>query len=148
MLTKIISFAMAVASKGFTNKSIDLPTKQLRALSCFGSGDIAPCHHIKKSKNSKYYYCGACGCGDKEKTWLLKEQNEYAKLDYPVLSCPLKMPGFTNYDPNHYTSESKQRKLAIEHFDPENLKFIPVTVNSNAVIDKTMEDLNKILKNS
>lgn len=148
MLSKIMSFAMSVASKGLTNKTIDLPTKQLRALSCFGYSDISPCHHLKKSQSSHYFYCGGCGCGDKQKTWLLKEPNEYSKLDYPILNCPLKMPGFTNYDPNFYTPQSKDRKDKITNFDSENLKYIEVTVNSNPLIDKAMDDLNKITKNS
>jgi len=148
MFSKIMSFAMSVASKGLTNKTIDLPTKQLRALSCFGYSDIPPCHHLKKSQSSQYFYCGGCGCGDKQKTWLLKEANQYSKLDYPVLNCPLKMPGFTNYDPNFYTPQSKDRKDKITNFDPENLKYIEVTVNSNPLIDKAMDDLNKIIKNS
>lgn len=141
-------FAMSIASKGLTNKTIDLPTKQLRTLSCFGNTDILPCHHLKKSSSSKYYYCGGCGCGDKSRTWLLKEENEYAKLDYPVLNCPLKMPGFTNYDPNFTVAENKERRAQIDNFDPENLKYIQVTVNSNALVENSMNTINKILKNS
>jgi hypothetical protein len=29
---------------------------------------------------------------------LLAEGDEYSKLDYPRLACPLKMPGFSNYE--------------------------------------------------
>lgn len=148
MFTKIMSFAMAVASRGFNNKSIDAPTKQLRVLSCFGNSTIKPCHNLKKSNSSPYFYCGGCGCGDKDRTWLLKQPNEYAKLDYPVLNCPLKMPGFSNYDPNFYTDKSKARKEEITNFNPEDLQYIKVTINSNPMIDKVMDDLNKITKNS
>lgn len=148
MINKIMSFAMAIASRGFTNKSIDVPTKQLRVLSCFGYASIKPCHNLKKSNSSPYYYCGGCGCGDKDRTWLLKQENEYAKLDYPVLNCPLKMPGFSNYDPNFYTNNCKERKDQITNFDPVNLQYIQVTVNSNPMVDKVMDDLNKIIKNS
>jgi hypothetical protein len=143
-----MSFAMAIASKGLSNKTIDLPTKQLRTLCCFGFSDIKPCHHLKKSNNSKYYYCGGCGCGDKEKTWLLRETGQYSKLDYPILNCPLKMPGFSNYDPNYFTNESKNRKEKITNFNPENLKYIQVTVNTNPLIEKSIDDINKIIKNS
>lgn len=148
MLTQIISFAMSIASKGLKNKNIDLPTKQLRALSCFGYNDITKCHHLKKSNTSNYHFCNGCGCGDKNRTWLLKDKGEYSKLDFPVLNCPLKMPGFTNYDPNYFVPENKTRKQAIENFNPDNLKFIEVTVNFNPMIDKVMDDINKISKNS
>ena len=139
---------MAIASRGLSNKSIDLPTKQLRALSCFGFNEIKPCPYLKKSKNSKFFYCGKCGCGDKSTTWLIKDKGDYAKLDYPTLNCPVYMPGFTNYDPNYVTPEIKDRREQIENFDPENLKLIQVTLNQNPLVEKTMDDLNKILKNS
>ncbi len=139
---------MAIASRGLTNKHIDLPTKQLRTLSCFGTTDIPACPNLHQSKKSKYYYCSGCGCGDKQNTWLLKEPNEYSKLDYPVLNCPLHMPGFTNYDPNYTNPKIKDRKEKIENFNPDGLKYIQVTLNSNSIIDKTMDDINKILENS
>ena len=48
---------------------------------------------VQEGKN----YCGACGCGDKSRTWLIQEADEYSKLDYPKVACPLQMPGFSNY---------------------------------------------------
>lgn len=148
MLTKIISFAMAIASRGLSNKQIDIPTKQLRVLSCFGNKDISSCPNLERSKKSEYYYCKGCGCGDKKQTWLLKDIGEYAKLDYPVLNCPYHMPGFSNYDPNYKNNSIAERKQKIENFDPENLKYINITVNSNPLIHDSLDKLNKILENS
>ena len=79
---------------------------------------------------------------------LIKKSEEYSKLDYPVLDCPMKMPGFTNYDPNFNTAETQTRREQIENFDPEKLKFIQVTVNRNEENEKLIDDLNKILENS
>jgi hypothetical protein len=79
---------------------------------------------------------------------LIKNSEEYSKLDYPKLDCPLKMPGFTNYDPNFYTEEIKQRKQQIENTDPEKLQFIQVTIGSNPQKEKIFEELNKINNNS
>lgn len=130
MFKKMVMFAAALVSRGLSSKKIDLPTKQLRVLSCFGHDNIERCPHLKISKYPNKHYCGKCGCGDKPNTWLLKESSEYSKLDYPILDCPMKMPGFHNYDPNFYTSETRKRKKLIEDFDPENLKYIQVTISS------------------
>ena len=72
--------AMAIASRGLSNTKIDLPTKKLRTLSCFGHGDIPACPKLNKSKKSEYFYCGGCGCGDNSNTWLLKADGEYSKI--------------------------------------------------------------------
>ncbi len=124
MFSKMISFAMALASRGFDNSKIDIPTKQLRSVSCFGYKDIPPCIHLKESSTKGKHFCGGCHCGDKKHTWLLKNSGEYSKLDYPKLNCPLSMPGFSNYDPNI----KNVRKELIEKLDPEELKFVEVTV--------------------
>lgn len=126
-------FAAALASRGLNDKKIDIETKQLRVLSCFGHDQIPKCPNLQDSKYPGKNYCGKCGCGDKPNTWLLKNSNEYSKLDYPVLDCPLKMPGFHNYDPNFYTNEMRQRKKDIEDFDPDNLKYIQVTLANNKI---------------
>ena len=95
------SFAMALASRGLNSKKINKATKQLRVLSCFGNkesgGILPPCDHLKNSDTEGKHYCGACGCGDREATWLISESEKYSKLDYPKVACPLHMPGFTNY---------------------------------------------------
>lgn len=147
MFTKIMAFAMAIASRGILNTKIDIDTKKLRYVSCFGLDDILPCRNLEKSTKSNYHYCKGCGCGDHSHTWLQKEDSEYSKLDYPSLECPLKMPGFTNYDPNN-PSESLQRKKQIECMDPEKFKFISLTVSVDEEKQRIFEKLNKMSKNS
>lgn len=148
MLTKIMSFAMAIASRGLTNKKVEIETKQLRYLSCYGNGEISPCSYLKKSQKSDFYYCDKCGCGDNSLTWLVKNPGEYSKLDYPDLNCPIKMPGFSNYDPNFFDRSNKQRKEEIEKTDPEKLKLIQITVNENEQHTRLLETLDKVKKNS
>jgi hypothetical protein len=101
-LTMMQSFAMAIASRGLTDQKIAKPVKQLRVLSCFGNqaqgGVLPPCEHLKKSSTEGKFYCGGCGCGDRKGTWLVGDDAEYSKLDYPKLNCPLQMPGFSNYE--------------------------------------------------
>lgn len=147
MLTKIMMFAMAIASRGFANNKIDVETKKLRHVSCFGLDDIPPCQHLVKSSKSNHYYCNACGCGDHSHTWLEKNEGEYAKLDYPTLECPLKMPGFKNYDPND-PKESLLRKKQIETMNPNKLKFIQLTVTVDEEKQKIFEKFNKVVTNS
>jgi hypothetical protein len=58
------------------------------------------------------------------------------------------MPGFSNYDPNAYEPETKARKQDIENFDPDKLQFIQITIGSNPLQEKIMEDLNKVIEDS
>jgi len=125
MINKMISLAMAYASRGITNKKVDADIKKLRVLSCFGNDLISPCEHLKQSKQPNRHYCGGCGCGDRKGTWLLGEGEEYSKLDFPKLGCPLKMPGFMNYDPNFIN----ERKQIIENLDPEAIQITQITIN-------------------
>lgn len=148
MFKKMMMFAASLASRGINNTKTDIPTKQLRALSCFGYEDIRPCPFLRNSSTPGKHYCGKCGCGDKKHTWLIKDSDDYSKLDYPTLNCPVKMPGFSNYDPNAYTLETRFRKEQIENFDPEKLQFIQVTIGANEQKEKFVEDLNKIIDNS
>lgn len=147
MFKKMVMFAASLASRGFKNNKIDEKTKQLRALSCFGDGTIKKCPFLRESKINGYFYCGKCGCGDNKNTWLMKESEQYSKLDYPVLNCPVKMPGFTNYDPNYYEIQSGDRKRLIEDYDPEKLQFIQVTIGRDPEKEKLMESVNKIIGN-
>jgi hypothetical protein len=148
MLKQIIMFAASIASRGFSNKNVDLSTKQLRVLSCFGTDTIDSCPFLKKSKSSDYFYCNGCGCGDKKHTWLLRGKNEYSKLDYPTLNCPQKMPGFTNYDPNFYSKEARIHKEDVENYDIEKLQYIQITVNRSEENEKIFAEFNKLFKNS
>jgi hypothetical protein len=100
-MSMLQSFATAIASRGIQDNKVEKPIKQLRVLSCFGNQDhdgvLPPCEHLKESTTPGKHFCGGCGCGDKEGTWLVSDGEKYSKLDYPKLTCPLAMPGFSNY---------------------------------------------------
>ena len=147
MFSQIMSFAMAIASRGFSNSKTDLNTKKLRYVSCFGIDEIPACELLKKSEKSDFYYCNGCNCGDHSHTWLVKTDGEYSKLDYPFLNCPLKMPGFNNYDMNGPT-ESLKRKQQIEQMDPNKLKLIQLTVSVDPEKQKLFEKVSNVLGNS
>jgi len=134
-LSMVQSFAVALASRGMSNRKINAPIKQLRVLSCFGNqeqgGILPPCEHLQtsaidKSKN----ICGACGCGDRPNTWLVQHSDEYGKLDYPQLACPLNMPGFTNYlvSSSDEAEEPVTRKYYIENIEYTDVQRTPVTI--------------------
>lgn len=148
MFNKMVMFAASLASRGLKNHKTDTQTKQLRVLSCFGNEDVSPCQYLKISKTPNQFYCGKCGCGDRRNTWLIKESGEYSKLDYPVLNCPIKMPGFSNYDPNFYDKDTGNRKKQIEEYDPTKLQFIQVTIGSDPIKEKILQEANKINGNS
>lgn len=127
----IKSFAMSLTSRGLNDKKINRATKQLRVLSCFGNGkELPPCEHLKQSKTEGQYYCGGCGCGDRKGTWLVATDNEYSKLDYPKLACPITMPGFSNYTPSKPDEAISPitRKYYIENIQFEDLNKIAVTL--------------------
>jgi len=134
-LSMVQSFAVALASRGISNKKINNPIKQLRVLSCFGNqehgGILPPCEHLQTSAiDGSKNICGACGCGDSPRTWLIQHSDEYGKLDYPQLACPLQMPGFTNYlvsTPDEST-EPVTRKYYIENIDYKEVQKTPVTI--------------------
>jgi hypothetical protein len=135
LLDKAKSFAKSYISRGLTNKKAENITKSLRILSCHGDEMLQPCPFRNKSKNFEdSYYCGICGCGDKESTQLVNLKNEngtdkYSKLDFPKVYCPMTMPGFSNYEPQDRDAQASQnfRKLAIE--DIHGVDFI--VKNSN-----------------
>jgi hypothetical protein len=147
MITKIMMFAMSIASRGKDNNKIGDDVKKLRYVSCFGLDNLSPCHQLKQSSKSNFYYCGGCGCGDHKHTWLLREPGVYSKLDYPYLTCPLKMPGFTNYDP-HSPEESISRKRKVENMDPQNIQKVQLTVSVNKQKEEMFDKINKIIENS
>lgn len=132
----IQSFAQAIVSRGFADNKIDTPTKQLRVLGCFGNqsngGELPPCQHLKTSETAGKFYCGGCGCGDKPRSWLTGTSEEYSKLDYPKLNCPLKMPGFSNYEPSNSDEKTEpiSRKYYIETIDYSEVMKISVNVHA------------------
>lgn len=128
------SFASALASRGFGDNKIPKSAKQLRVISCFGNqntgGELPPCQHLKESSTPGKHFCGGCGCGDKPNTWLMAEGENYSKLDYPKLNCPLNMPGFTNYKPSNpdEANEPISRKYYIENIDYSQIVNISVSI--------------------
>ena len=136
------SYASALASRGFNNRKIDESTKQPRVLSCFGNqhegGELPPCQHLQPSNTPGKHYCGGCGCGDREATWLIAEPKKYSKLDHPKLSCPLKMPGFSDYRASE-PDESEPpitRKYYIENIDYKEVRKIKVNIpEANTKVD-------------
>ena len=111
-LSMISNYVKAKWSKGLNEKKVDVTTKDIRLLGCFGNGeDIPVCSALRPSQRKMgKFFCGACGCGDKATTWLNGDESEYTKLDHPFLSCPKKMPGFSDYE----SGGDDERKKMIE----------------------------------
>lgn len=135
-MSMLQSFATAVASRGLQDNKVNIPLKQLRVVSCFGTekyGGVLPqCEHLKESITPGKHYCGGCGCGDKEGTWLMAEGDKYSKLDYPKLNCPLAMPGFSNYQHSKDDEgvEPVTRRWFIENkVSYSEIQQIPVTIH-------------------
>ena len=124
------NYAQALISRGVSNKKADKTTKQLRVLSCLGDGEeLIPCEYLMKSKDDPTKnFCGGCGCGDRKGTWLISNSDEYSKLDYPKVVCPLNMPGFSNYEPSEPDEAEKPitRRYYIEQMTEEQVKAIEV----------------------
>lgn len=129
------SFISAIASRGASNNKVNVPLKQLRVLSCFGNkdkgGQLPPCEFLRKSKTEGKFFCGGCGCGDKPLTWLMGEGEEYSKLDYPKLNCPLQMPGFTNYKPSgpEEAISPITRRYYVENINYSDLEQVQVSMH-------------------
>jgi hypothetical protein len=133
-VSMIQNFASAIVSRGLTNNKVSLPVKQLRVMSCFGNmkqgGELPPCEHLKPSVTPGKFFCGGCGCGDKKGTWLVADGDEYSKLDYPKLACPLQMPGFSNYkksEPDEGVSPITRRYYIENNITYKDLEKIQVT---------------------
>jgi|LauGreDrversion4_2_1035121.scaffolds.fasta_scaffold06941_9 hypothetical protein len=123
LLQKAQAYAKSLASKGLNNNKADPETKILRELSCHGDNDqLPPCSQRRSSEKFEgSYFCGACGCGDKKGTQLvdltIDNKENYGKLDYPTVWCPLNMPGFQPYKPSKEEPEEvrNKRKEQIEN---------------------------------
>ena len=134
-ISMVQNFASVIASRGIKNNKVSLPVKQLTVMSCFGNmkqgGELPPCEHLKSSVTPGKFYCGGCGCGDRKGTWLISNGDEYSKLDYPKLSCPLQMAGFSNYRKSEDSEgvEPITRRYYIENnIKYDDLQKIEVTV--------------------
>ena len=92
-------------------------------------GELPPCSHLKTSETDGKFFCGACGCGDRKATWLNGSDQEYSKLDYPKVNCPIGMPGFSNYTPSqpHEGNEPQSRKHYIENMNFMEVQKVEVT---------------------
>jgi len=116
-LSMISNYMKAKWSKGLSNKKVNITTKDIRLLGCFGDGeDVSVCPALRPSERKMgKFYCNDCNCGDKASTWLNGTEEEYTKLDHPYLSCPRRMPGFSDYVPSTNDNNiQEQRKKIIE----------------------------------
>ena len=128
------SLVDAYMSRGITqDKRCDEETKKVRLASCHGSAadGIAPCQYRKNSSAEEgRFYCGECGCGDRKATWLnAKTPEDYTKLDFPRVVCPLNMPGFTNYTPSD--QETVERSMKYDFTRKRQIeKLVNITVKA------------------
>ena len=60
----------------------------------------------------------------------MADGENYSKLDYPKLHCPLNMPGFANYEESgeDESVEPVTRRYYIENMSPEDMKDIEVSL--------------------
>ena len=118
-MDKAKSMASSYISRGLTNKEAPPEAVELRQMSCHGLEDIglSPCQFRKESEQEAgRYMCTECGCGDRKQTWLnSNDPDEYTKLHFPKVVCPLNMPGFTNY--TAVKEEPEDRKNYYSNFD-------------------------------
>ncbi len=116
-LQKVKLFTKSLLSRVLT-PSGKVPTfiKETRRVSCNGDGaNIRACDfRIESRVEIGAFVCGACGCGDRESVFVDGPVPKFEKLDYPYISCPASMPGFSNYLPSEDESNPSERKLAIE----------------------------------
>lgn len=106
---QLTSFVAAARSRGImaTAKHVagfdntdgfhcDNETLQKRRDSCFGNGQKPPCALLVTNSRG-HRFCGACGCGETQIARLDADTPEqFSKLDYKVLRCPIKADGFTH----------------------------------------------------
>jgi hypothetical protein len=107
---KVTNLGKAVVSRVVQGKADDKLIK-LRVLSCHGDDEMVACPYRSASNTREgAYFCTACGCGDKPAAFLNDPDNSdtYTKLDYPWVSCPVRMPGFGDYKPS---SEETQEEI-------------------------------------
>lgn len=124
-MQKARSVVDSYVSRGITqDKRIDDETKKVRLVSCHGdpSLGIEPCPFRRESTvEVGRYYCGECGCGDRQATWLnAKTPEDYTKLDFPRVVCPLNMPGFTNYAES--SAETVERRMKYDFSRKEKIE--------------------------
>lgn len=110
---KVKNLGKSVASRVTQGKANENLIK-LRVLSCHGDGEVVPCPYRSASNTREgAYFCTACGCGDKPRAFLNDpdDSGAYTKLDYPWVSCPVRMPGFGDYKPFSEETQEEIDKL-------------------------------------
>ena len=72
---------------------------------------------------------------------MVADGDEYSKLDYPRLSCPLNMPGFSNYEKSKPDEANVPitRRYYIEQLPYTEIEKISVTTHNPPVPTKTEE---------
>lgn len=134
LMSKMRSAVDAYVSRGvMQDKKCPAEVKKIRSISCHGdeSLGIPPCPFRKPSAlQDGRFYCGECGCGDRHATWLNSDDpEEYIKLDFPKLVCPLNMPGFSNYTP--LAEETEERKSQYDFSRKEQIeKKVDLTIKA------------------
>lgn len=118
IFNKVKNFGKSVASR-VTQGKADEKLIKLRHISCHGDEEVVPCPYRSASNTREgAYFCTACGCGDKPRAFLNDpdDSGAYTKLDYPWVSCPVRMPGFGDYKPFSEETQEDIDKL------PEGMK--------------------------
>lgn len=132
---KVWQYADAMASR-WIGGEVSEEIKDIRNISCHGSMElnIPPCEFRVDSINyPKSHYCGACNCGDFQTTQLTNlDKDHYSKLDYPRVTCPKEMPGFTNFVPLNIPNRFERKGLIEEIFGVQYLSEL----NTNKETEK------------
>tara|TARA_Y100001938_G_C8098994_1_gene440201 strand:- start:2978 stop:3553 length:576 start_codon:yes stop_codon:yes gene_type:complete len=140
---KAKNMAKAYASKGLSGKRAEEDIVEIRNISCHGLGDInlPPCEFRGTSEENKgRHFCLECGCGDRQATWLnALNEDDYTKLHFPNVVCPLNMPGFSNYTSVKDETEERKshyrgftRKQTIENYSSSmGLDLVELTFRQN-----------------
>jgi len=91
----------AYAAAKLSGRNATPETIRTRQLSCFGRPEegIAPCPELRGLSGRRY--CGACGCGPRPEAILDFQPDGHSKLQFTVLTCPRKRPGFSNAETPH-----------------------------------------------
>lgn len=121
-----------------------------RKLSCFGSDvrNIPKCDRLKHI-DGKGFFCDSCGCGDKDLARLDADSPEdYTKLHYPYLECPLEKPGFSN---EKIVNGIESTNFNINVKSP--VKFplsvvIPALNESKILLNNTIESIKQTTSNN
>lgn len=138
---KAKSFGKALLSRymGY-NARASVEVTAVRDLSCNGDGGtLLPCpNRVESTKFPGSYVCGACGCGDRRAVLIYGDDvPAYNKLMYPYLSCPINMPGFSNYVPSPETEVQNERREWIEAItDVPHLKRMAIEQQRSFRIDQ------------